>query len=208
MKCHFRYRHGGLSLTLNGWASRLGIDPAILRHRLAEGWSVRAMLTRPVVAEEIRSHRTAHRKRKATKAYEWRGLKMSVAEWARHLGIPESTIRQRLRLGYDFAQAIGRKRPPIAKHADGRPAIRLFTHGIKTLNARQWARRLDITPSTFWWRYHAGWPDEKLFAPNINKMRSEQKRLKKLTPRRRQTEFRAGLKHVAGILLYAPTLER
>ena len=201
MRRTFRYRHRGLSLTLKGWATRLGIDVAVLRHRLDAGWKVRAALTEPVTAAELRERRSVHGKRRPAAVFAWRGMKMTVAEWARHLDVPEVTIHMRLRKGWDFAQAIGRRRPPVAKRPDGSPAVRLFTHDGTTLTARQWSRRLGIEPATFWFRVQAGWPEEKLFAPNIRKALSERKRLKKLTPRKRQRQFRAGMKHLAGILL-------
>jgi hypothetical protein len=100
------------TLSLQGWANKLGIDRKVLARRLKLGWTVERVLSAPVDP-------TAGRK-KPSRLITHDGETRSLADWARHTGIRRHTISYRLRSGWSVAEALGtppmpsRHKPPSA----------------------------------------------------------------------------------------------
>lgn len=62
MKTAKKYRYKGESLTLSGWAARLGTSYNVLKMRIANGWPIAKVLTAPVRAKGKRKSKTAKRR--------------------------------------------------------------------------------------------------------------------------------------------------
>lgn len=88
--------HNGLTLTIAGWAERLGISQKTITTRLRLGWPAdRVLVTGTSVHNNNRSRKlTAH------------GETLHVAEWARRLGIKAATIHMRLHRGASDEDAL------------------------------------------------------------------------------------------------------
>lgn len=98
----------GERLTLAQWAERAGIRPHALLHRLDRGWPLeQALRTGQLTDTTRRFHSTL------TMSGETR----CIAEWARITGIPDGTIRARIRGGWPVVDALTRPVNRIASQS-------------------------------------------------------------------------------------------
>src|SRR5215469_1511097 len=96
--------HNGQTLCLKDWAALSRISRATLRSRLAAGWSF---------ADAI-SIRPPNGRFKGTRFYTHNGQTLSLMEWSKLCGIGWSTLNNRLKAGWTFADAISI--PPDGRH--------------------------------------------------------------------------------------------
>jgi hypothetical protein len=95
--------HDGRTQTLSAWAEQLGISKEALRARLHAGWPVERIVAAPARRQERAG--MAPGKRLLT----YNGETRSLAEWARHLGIPDSRLRDRIvKLGWPVEKALSK----------------------------------------------------------------------------------------------------
>ncbi|GJD52997.1 hypothetical protein OPKNFCMD_5767 [Methylobacterium crusticola] len=102
---HRVLQHAGRALTINEWAECSGIASSTLRYRLRLGWTAEATLTTPLRSAPDRppaaSRRPLPRGRHegagpAPKTLTFQGETLTVAEWARRLGLTRAGLYLRL----------------------------------------------------------------------------------------------------------------
>lgn len=84
---HFK----GETKTLREWADEYGLSLFSLYSRLRSGWEIERALTDPKVA-----------RRNPPTPIEWRGERLTAAEWAKHLGLPVEIVKGRLQRGWNM----------------------------------------------------------------------------------------------------------
>lgn len=119
------YTLGDVTLSVSGWAKRLGISREEMRHRLRE-WPIERALSEP-------SYR-----RMLTHG----GVTKSAAEWAREAGITQQRLNHRLARGWSLAKVLkwGNETPPRQP--------RTYTVGDRTLSIEQWAEVSGLARTT------------------------------------------------------------
>lgn len=188
-----RYEHLGFSLTLKGWADRLGVDYRILRRRLDDGWTVERTLSTRAHADELRWLKESlpdATGRRAVRRLEYGGESQTVKEWSRRTGVPEPTIYCRIAAGRPVAEVLGFKEVTIRYLIRTPP--RLYTYGGESCTAREWAKRLHLSRGRFYGRVREGLPDELLFKPHVRKDRK--RKVRKVSKETRLRNFRKGLR--------------
>lgn len=86
----------GETLTLTQWSRRLGLDYELIRTRWRYGWDAVSIFEAP--------KNKYHRERKLTSASRTlthNGETLTVAQWAKKLGVSYDVLRARLRYGWD-----------------------------------------------------------------------------------------------------------
>jgi hypothetical protein len=89
--------HNGITDTISGWARRIDCDREALSGRIESGWPIREALTEPF------SSHTPYRK---TPRIEHDGKSLTLKQWSRVSGIPDDTIRYRIKTGWPIKEAI------------------------------------------------------------------------------------------------------
>ena len=84
------------------------------------------------------------------------GKTMTIRDWARVAGLPETTIRGRLTKGWSEAEALGFVK---RAHHSVRHAV---THNGETLSICEWSRRIGITSQTLKGRIRRGYEAERV----------------------------------------------
>jgi hypothetical protein len=97
----------GERLTLGEWARRVGISQQKLAQRIKTGWSVERACSEPIAPSAAKAQDTSELLG-GGKPIAFRGELHTKKEWARIAGIDPSTLRKRMRAGWDFADVIGR----------------------------------------------------------------------------------------------------
>ena len=88
-----------LRTTVDEVRQRTGVSDTTYHRRLRKGWSqARAARTPP--------GRTGRADAKTEPSYEYRGERMSLTLWSKHLGINYRTLLQRVNRGLSFEEAI------------------------------------------------------------------------------------------------------
>lgn len=188
-----RYEHQGYSLTLKGWAGRLGVDYRILKRRLDDGWTVERTLSTRVHADELRWLKESlpdATGRRAVRRLEYGGKSLTVKEWSRRTGVPVPTMDRRIADGRPVEEVLGFKKVTI-RYLTGTPP-RLYTYGGESCTAREWAKRLHLSCASFYERVRKGLPDELLFKPHVRK--SRKRKVRKVSKETRLRNFRKGLR--------------
>lgn len=94
-----RIVHNGKSLTIRQWSDLLGVSYGTIAARLRLGMPVEKVLAtslRPVRAERVT---TKH-------LLEHDGMRLTIHGWAKHTGIPISTLYRRLKDGWSLSDAL------------------------------------------------------------------------------------------------------
>ena len=81
------------------------------------------------------------------------GHTMTVAQWARHLGMPHEMIRGRLKLRWPMPDVLN-------PNPQWCPVDVTFRGETKTLS--EWARAFGYPPNIVFTRYYAGWPIDRI----------------------------------------------
>ena len=92
----------GLRTTVNEVRQRAGVSDATYQRRLRKGWSQARAARTP-------AGRSGRPDAKKQPSYEYRGKRMSLTLWSKHLGINYRTLLQRVNRGLSFAEAIEHK---------------------------------------------------------------------------------------------------
>ncbi len=97
------------------------------------------------------------------------GRTLSLAQWAKELGMSYDHIRSRYRYGWDIASII--KTPKNKHHREriNNHKSRLITHNGKTMNIAQWAKELGTTYDVLRARSRYGWSDERIITTPVKK---------------------------------------
>ena len=88
-----------------------------------------------------------------------RGKSQTVAEWAREIGLPATTLYARLNKGIPVDEALS-----MTLQMPGAPP-RLLTHNGECHPLKVWARLLGMKPTTIRERLKRGWTVEKALQP-------------------------------------------
>lgn len=88
--------HAGRSQTLTEWATELGLKPNTLCFRLRRRWDLARALTK-----DITSHADCN-----NRMLTYEGKTMSVAAWARHLGVNKRILYVRLHRGWTLEKTL------------------------------------------------------------------------------------------------------
>lgn len=107
-----RNKRNNVNITFNGetlcmeqWAARLGIRGSALSYRLKNGWPLEKALSQ-------KSKHPSHYDKKITLGDDT----LSIPHWSKKLGIPRSTIRNRINLGWTTERILSTSR--YSKGAD------------------------------------------------------------------------------------------
>lgn len=76
------------------------------------------------------------------------GVTMSIAQWARRIGMSYPTLSARLQKGWPIARALDEKT---------NPKCRLISFDGKTMTLSEWAKTVGISPELLWYRLKQGW---------------------------------------------------
>lgn len=87
----------GITDTISGWARRIGCGRESLADRIDSGWDIEKALGTPF------SRNTPNRK---TARVECDGKLLTIKQWSCESGIPDDTIRHRLKIGWATREAI------------------------------------------------------------------------------------------------------
>lgn len=193
-----RYEYQGFSLTLKGWAGRIGVDYRILRRRLDDGWTVERTLSTRAHADELRKLKGTlpdATGRRAVRRIECGGESLTAKEWSRRTGVPVPTINRRIAVGRPVEEVLGFKQ--IAIRYLIRTPPRLYSYGGESCTAREWARRLHLSCASFYERVKKGLPDALLFKPHVRK--SRKRKVRKASKKIRLRNFRKGLRFLPSV---------
>lgn len=161
---------------IEDWALDYGIPAALIKSRLKEGWSVERAITEPmpaapgaklktnafVVKKRNRIHSGAVNKRERGRGRPGRtitfnGETLTVSQWAKRIGISRVSLYARLKLGWTVERALGE--PINEKHGPVPKSIEL---NGESLTMNQWAKRLNLSPTTLHCRLNSRlWTLEK-----------------------------------------------
>jgi len=86
---------------------------------------------------------------------EYKGITMTLALWAREIGLSESCIRNRLDRGWSVEETLST--PAESLHTEGR----LITYNGKTQNLSRWAEETSISSEAISTRLDRGWSVER-----------------------------------------------
>ena len=132
-------------MTAKEWAEGLGITPASFVQRLRKyGYSDKTF-------KRQKNQYQSPNERLIT----WNGKTLSVANWARHLGINERTLRGRLRRYGMKALEMPPANNAVKKPKQSRKPkcnVQTYTWNDKTMTAKEWAKELDISLNRFYGR--------------------------------------------------------
>ena len=92
------------------------------------------------------------------KKLEWRGQKLSVADWAKETGLDPVLLRSRLGNGWSVDKALS---TPVTQHQG-------ITHEGTTQTVNAWATQYGIDPRTLRSRLERGWPMDKALKYRAN----------------------------------------
>lgn len=134
----------GKSQTMTLWAEETGITRSAIKTRLKNGWSTEKALTTPMGVENSMHHQL-----------EYNGKIQNAAEWSREIGIPYSTIMDRIDMGWDTERI-------LTTIEDAR--LRQITYKGKTQSMKAWAEELGLSYQGIAKRIESyGWSPEKAF---------------------------------------------
>lgn len=155
----------GRTRTAAEWARLNGLSVETIVRRVAQGWNLADAATEPLRA--VAGARLTVGGRTRTIA-EWaveagiqrrlvtaRGETHTTAEWSRLNGIPQTTICERLRRGWDPERAVIE---PVLRNGWSRDGG-LMAHGER-LSLEEWSKRTGIPASTISTRLQRGWSPE------------------------------------------------
>lgn len=136
--------YNGKSQTLSLWAEEVNIPFKALQLRLKNGWSIEKALNTPLGTENSMHHKV-----------EFNGKVQNLAEWSRELGIPYTTITDRVGMGWEMERI-------LSTPEDAR--LRQITYKGKTQSMREWADELGLSYFGIAKRIEGyGWSPEKAF---------------------------------------------
>ncbi|SDH10548.1 hypothetical protein SAMN05216466_107116 [Paraburkholderia phenazinium] len=96
-------------------------------------------------------------------AYEFKGRRLSLKDWAKETGIGYATLRDRIRnRGWTIDRALSTS-PEVREKPKSTPMI-IEIDGVEKC-ASEWARSWGLPPYVVWKRAKNGWPKELLSAP-------------------------------------------
>lgn len=93
--------HNGRTMCIAEWAETAGISALTLHSRLNIGWTIDEALSIPV-GRKRDQQQYDHRHHLVT----FNGKTLCTAEWAKLYGLLGTTLRQRLKLGWDIERAL------------------------------------------------------------------------------------------------------
>lgn len=91
----------------------------------------------------------------------WNGVTMSIAEWAKHLNVPEGRLRNRLQSGWSVEKA-------FESQSFNRDQV-LLEHNGEKLNVTEWSKRTGINRETLYARIYKGWDVGKILTTPARK---------------------------------------
>ena len=104
--------HNGEKKTIAEWAKAIGVSRQTIRYRLEAGWKTEDVIS-PVVDGGINRLPGNNFNR----YLEFEGKKMTVAQWARELGMRKTTLLSRLSSGWSIQKALTEKIDRRYSHA-------------------------------------------------------------------------------------------
>lgn len=142
------YEYNGESHLLPEWAEILNLDYDLLRSRVGDyGWTLEQAITEPMYS-----------KVKIDKIkIEYKGEKLTIKEWSERLGIPEATIRERLRHSNNPEIILSTEKN---RRKDGI----IIEYKGKTQTLKQWSKELGVKYCTLKSRIDRGYPTEKVLS--------------------------------------------
>ena len=146
--------HQGKTQLVSEWAAELGVPDRRIHARLKMGWSGTKALLTPV-------HPTIGKVGVIT----FKGLSLTVKDWAARTGICSSSIASRLRCGWSVERTLT---TPVDQTISS--PVKLSYQG-EALTIMQWAKRLKISHSTIRNRLSKGWSVEKTLATPVRGVR-------------------------------------
>lgn len=96
--------HLGRTQTMSEWARELNLHPHTIHGRLKKGWPISQVLS-----QEKRQSGSPRRE------LIFQGKVMSLAAWAREVGLTAGTLRRRLKLGWSVERALTEPLPPVTR---------------------------------------------------------------------------------------------
>lgn len=156
-----RYDFRGEQLCLTEIAENTGLTLALLMSRVGHhGWDIEKAVThklknplgkRYVTKNKYRKDGMPRRSKNAVFTHD--GKSMRLPDWANEIGCDYSSLRGRLRAGWDFEKAITTPFQETRK---------FITFNGKTLTMSQWAKEIDIPSQTLSYRIsRLGWSAER-----------------------------------------------
>ena len=115
------FSHAGRTMTLNEWAKHLGVRYQTLAHRLRQKWPIELVLT---------SQLKCRGEYRPNAIIEHNGKAMSIAEWAKYLGLKHNTLYARLMRGVPLNLALSPHRLPRKDKVKHRPGVSEDLSGI------------------------------------------------------------------------------
>jgi len=92
-----RITYNGETMSLKGWARKLGIDDTTLGRRLASGWTIENTLTTPPLPRDMTG---------GAQLITHDGITLSIRGWSRRVGISAMTLARRLKKGWSTEKAL------------------------------------------------------------------------------------------------------
>jgi hypothetical protein len=132
--------YAGERHTVAEWAEIKGVSWAVLHERLDRGWSVAEAIDTP-----LRTLNDKRRPRKSGLILEHKGERLSIAQWARRIGINVSTLKTRLhRDGWSVAETLDTPlHTPKDKRRSRKTALVIEYNGER-LTIAQWATKMGL----------------------------------------------------------------
>jgi len=96
---------------------------------------------------------------------------MTIAQWARHLGVSYDYIKSRHRYGWDAKSIIETPKNLYHSERKNTDKNKLLTYNGKTMNMAQWAKRIGCSYDTIRARQRYGWDDERIITTPTKKNR-------------------------------------
>lgn len=107
------HTHNGLTMTLAEWAKHLGLHHRTLAYRLRQKWPIERVLT----SQKLRG------RCQSSPIIKHDGKAMTVAEWAKYLGLKHNTLHVRLMRGVPVSLALSPRRLARQDQVKRRPGV-------------------------------------------------------------------------------------
>lgn len=151
------YTYNGRTATASEWAKITGVPEVTLHYRLThrKQWTLEKALTTPYCPRKG-AHPTE---------LTFKGKTMSVADWARKLGLRDGTVRMRLYRGASVEDILN----PTVMASQIRKPLNVTFKG-ETHNLREWSGITGISFQCLSQRMHSGWKLEDVFLKPVAKV--------------------------------------
>lgn len=101
----------------------------------------------------------------------YEGRTLTLAQWAKQLGMTYDSIRARYRMGWPTEAILGSPANKYHKERKIHATSRVLTHDGKTMTVSQWARHLNISHEVLRSRVKYGWDTARILTTPAQKRR-------------------------------------